>query len=79
MLCCQLLQAGIDWKFYNSIKAANQNSEPCVQVKDYRAGWLLTPCGVKQGDLMSPSLFTLYINELLTVVKEADVAVRVVI
>lgn len=48
------LNAGIDGKFYNSLKAIYQNPVSCVQVNDYKTGWFPTPFGVKQGDVLSP-------------------------
>uniref|UniRef100_A0A3P9LJH6 Uncharacterized protein n=1 Tax=Oryzias latipes TaxID=8090 RepID=A0A3P9LJH6_ORYLA len=32
-------------------------SEACVQVNDPKTGWFPTPFGVKQGDVLSPTLF----------------------
>uniref|UniRef100_A0A3Q3ABX6 Reverse transcriptase domain-containing protein n=1 Tax=Kryptolebias marmoratus TaxID=37003 RepID=A0A3Q3ABX6_KRYMA len=37
------------------------------KVKDYRTNWFSTSLGVKQGHVLSPTLFALCINDLVTV------------
>lgn len=68
-----LIQIGIDGRFYDSIKAIYNNPISCVQVTD----WFQTPYGVKQGDVLSPTLFAIFINNLAKEVKEVNVGVNV--
>uniref|UniRef100_A0A3B3D9T6 Uncharacterized protein n=1 Tax=Oryzias melastigma TaxID=30732 RepID=A0A3B3D9T6_ORYME len=55
---------GIDGNFYKCIKALYKAPLACVQVNELRTGWFPTPFGVKQGDVLSPTLFVIYVNDL---------------
>lgn len=50
--------------FYKSITALYKAPGAYVQVNDLRTGWFPTPSGVKQGDILSPTLFSLNVNGL---------------
>lgn len=52
-----------------------------MQVNNSRNSWFPTPCGEKQGDLLSPTLFTLYLNDLVQELKQAidDVSLSVLL
>lgn len=73
----KLLSSGISGKFYNAIKALYRDPIACVQVNNLRMDWFPTPSGVKQGDLLSPSLFALYINELAQEIKQVNLGVPI--
>ena len=55
---------GIKGKFLRAIRSLYQNTSSCVQVNDYTTEWFYINSGVKQGDNLSTSLFSLYINDL---------------
>ncbi len=77
LLLFKLLSSGINGKFYNAIKALYRDPIACVQINNLRTDWFPTPFGVKQGDLLSPSLFTLYINDLAQEIKQVNLGVRI--
>ena len=54
---------GIKGKFLRAIRSLYQNTSSCVQVNNYTTEWFINS-GVKQGDNLSTSLFSLYINDL---------------
>uniref|UniRef100_A0A3P9L7Z4 Reverse transcriptase domain-containing protein n=1 Tax=Oryzias latipes TaxID=8090 RepID=A0A3P9L7Z4_ORYLA len=46
----------------------------CVQVNELKTGWFSTPFGVKQGDVLSPTLFSIYVNDLAQEIKKTNLA-----
>uniref|UniRef100_A0A3B3HZN9 Reverse transcriptase domain-containing protein n=1 Tax=Oryzias latipes TaxID=8090 RepID=A0A3B3HZN9_ORYLA len=46
----------------------------CVQVNDLKTGWFSTPFGVKQADVLSPTLFSIYVNDLAQEIKKTNLA-----
>ena len=60
----KLLKNGIDGKIFRSIKSLNSDTLAKVKVNSYYTDWFRTSSGVRQGDCLSPLLFSLYINDL---------------
>uniref|UniRef100_A0A8P4K2Q4 ribonuclease H n=1 Tax=Dicentrarchus labrax TaxID=13489 RepID=A0A8P4K2Q4_DICLA len=76
LLALKLLKGGVDGKFYQALKSLYSSSVACVQVNDLQTDWFKTPFGVKQGDVLSPSLFSLYINDLAVEIKNANLVIH---
>ena len=74
---CKRVKHCINGKFYNSIKAIYKTPEACVQVNSWRTGWLPTPFRVQQGDVLSPSLFALCVNDLVQDIRSANMGVSI--
>jgi hypothetical protein len=55
---------GIDGKIYKAIKSLNSFSQSSVRVNDLSTDWFDVKTGVRQGDTLSPLLFSLFINDL---------------
>lgn len=73
----KLLNAGVRGKFYNALKALYKAPVACLQINDLKTGWFPTPFGVKQGDVLSPTLFALFINDLALEIKQANLGVPI--
>jgi hypothetical protein len=65
LLLYKLLELGIDGGIYNSIKSLYTNNRASVKINNKFTSSFLTSCGVRQGDPLSPTLFNVYINDLL--------------
>lgn len=73
----KLQQLGIDGNFYFSIKALYSNTRSRVQVNDKVTEWFPVDRGVRQGDSLSPTLFSLYLNDLAVSIKAMNKGVNV--
>ena len=71
LLLYKLLNHNIDGKMYKSIKTLLTNTLSCIELNgSLRSEWFENVCGVRQGDCLSPTLFSLYINDLAIHLKE---------
>ena len=78
LLLYKLLNLGIGGRFYNAVKSVYCNSRSCVKLNsDLYTDWFGTVCGVRQGDVLSPSLFALFINDLAAELKLSNYGVKI--
>ena len=55
---------GIDGPMYNAIASLYSNTESCVSLNGFQTEWFNCTNGVRQGDNLSPTLFSIFINDL---------------
>ena len=66
LLLYKLLRSSVDGPFYFAIKSMYTKTRSSVKVNDDLSNWFETECGVRQGDVLSPTLFNIFINDLST-------------
>ena len=71
LLWHKLSAYGLQGKMMAAMKALYSNVECCVRLNGFRSDWFPVSCGVKQGCNMSPTLFSLFVNDLAVEVKNA--------
>ena len=70
MLYYELLTNNINSNFYCAVLALYRETESCVQLNNFNTDWFETMLGVRQGDNLSPTLFTIYLNDLAIELKD---------
>ena len=68
----KLLENKIDGSFFRLIKSLYANSKCAVKLSKSRTEFFSYSRGVRQGCVLSPILFNLYINELATIFENAN-------
>ena len=56
---------------YNALTSLYQSPMSRIILNENATDWFNCPLGVKQGDCISPTLFSMYINDLATELNQA--------
>ena len=72
-----LTEVGISTKFLGAIKAIFLHVQCCVKVNNSFSRWFGVTQGLKQGCILSPILFNMFINTLVTDIKALDVGIDI--
>ena len=64
-------------KFMNSLYSLYSNVQACVKVNDRYTNWFQVSCGLKQGCILSPLLFSMYINDLASDLEQLNMGIRI--
>lgn len=78
MMLYKFLIINIDGKVYNSIKNIYQSSESRIRINGVLTNRFDCKTGVKQGDNLSPTLFSIFINDLAQEINNLDVGIDLV-
>ena len=73
----KLKQFGVCGRLYNAIISLYVAVKSCVRINGISMDFFDVKCGLKQGCLLSPYLFNLYINDLVHVMKQLNVGVEI--
>ena len=71
-LLFKLLQNGIGGPFYNIIRDMYQKTTSCVKLGNKLSSTFPVMRGVRQGDILSPLLFNLYVNDMTQIFQQKD-------
>ena len=77
MLLYKLLLYKIDGKMYESIKSIYANTSACVTINGKSTSWFSCKSSVKQGDNCSPTLFSIFIDDLVREINDLGLGINV--
>ena len=77
MLLYKLLLYKLDGKMYETIKSIYANTSACVRLNNKTTSWFNCNSGVKQGDNCSPTLFSIFIDDLVREINELGLGINV--
>ena len=77
MLLYKHLLNNIDGKIYDSIKSIYAETSACVRVNDKWTDWFVWKSGVKQGDNCSPTLFSIFIDDLVKEINDLQLGINI--
>ena len=76
LLWFKLTQCGIDGKFLRVLQFMYKNISLCVKLHGKFTNWFPSDIGVRQGDVLSPTLFSLFVNDLANEIKQLQCGVK---
>ena len=77
MLYFKLIETGIDGRMYFTLKCMYSNTMSCVNINGNFTEWFYTVNGCRQGDVTSPTAFSILINDLLKELKASNMGIKV--
>ena len=76
LLLFKLSNIGVNGHMYSAISSLYSNPKSRVILQDYSTEYFDCPIGVKQGDSLSPTLFSIFINDLAQEIKESGIGIE---
>ena len=77
LLFHNLLLYNIDGKMYFAIKALYRNTLNCIKLNGHSSKWFPSLFGVRQGDTLSHTLFSIFINDLIDELSRLNLGIQV--
>ena len=71
----RLNETGISGKMFGAIKSLYSAVSSCVRINSFKTDWFEVKTGLRQGCILSPLLFNLYINDLVIYLKSMNIGV----
>ena len=72
LLLYKLQTCGINGNIYEILKSIYAETTCCIKINEMLTDWFNTESGVLQGDTLSPTLFNIFVNDLILDVNSLD-------
>ena len=77
MLLFKLLINGLSGKFYNCIRSMYLSTKCCMNINTVLTDWFPTESGLKQGDNLSPTLWNIFLNDLVKEINDLNIGISI--
>ncbi len=77
LLMYKLLINDIDGKIYHSVKNMYTNTSSAIRLNEHITDWFPCTSGVRQGDVLSTTLFSIFLNDLAVEIKNLNVGIDI--
>ena len=77
LLLYKLHKIGITGNMYKAISSLYSNPRSRIILQDYSTDYFDCPIGVKQGDCLSPTLFSIFINDLSFEIRNSNTGINI--
>lgn len=73
----RLSDIGLTGKMFDAVKSLYISVKSCVRVNNLKTEWFDIKCGLRQGCILSPLLFNLFINDLSLYLKSFGIGITI--
>ena len=73
----KLRDFGISGKVYKALESLYKDVKCSMRLNNIYTDWFSVKCGLKQGCSLSPILFNLFINDLITTISSIGTGIRI--
>ena len=77
LLFTKLCNIGISGKMLTALLSIYKDVKCCIRLNGFKTDWFNVDCGLKQGCSLSPILFNLYVNDLVTQITELGLGIDI--
>jgi len=77
LLWKRLYDVGVCGKMLSAVKSLYSSVMSCVRVNSFKTEWFDVKCGLRQGCILSPLLFNLFINDLTIYLKSFGLGINI--
>ena len=77
LLFTKLCNIGISGKMLTALLSIYKDVKCCIRLNGFKTDWFNVDCGLKQGCSLSPILFNLYVNDLVTQISELGLGIDI--
>ena len=68
---------GVNGKMYRAIASIYNSPKSRIVLGDHSTKYFDCPIGVKQGCCLSPTLFSIFINDIVSIIKDSKIGLKI--
>ena len=77
LMFSRLLQYNTDCNMYKAVQNLYHYIESCIKINHMLSDGFIVGNGIRQGDNLSPTLFSLFLNELAKEIKAMNLGIKI--